>query len=357
MAAALGVVTVVLSAAPPASADALWVTSGGGSVQVGDIQFLDIEGNQVLFKTRGGEARRDLSQVVRIEVEGEPALNTAEQAFIAGRFDAAVDGYLKTVRSTNRNWLKRYGAERLIESAAKSKRFDAAVVAYLTLVRIDPELAASRSPELPVGGSGFLPDAATELETALSDAKLTPEQKQLMLALLLEIQKARGEAAAAAEVAEQMLQLESETKSNPAAAAAIADLKLDQAREALGQGDFQKALDLIQANRGVFREPRHQAAGQFLLAEARYGLLGAAADPAKLQDVALEYMRVVAHFEDSDRDLVPTALMRTAQIHERLGEKQVALSLYEQFVSQYKSDPSAQTAMERAAALRADLVK
>ena len=85
-----------------------------------------------------------MSKVQRLNVDNEPALNAAEEAFAAGKWDQAVDGYQTVIRATNKPWMKDWSSARLAEAGAKSGRFDAAATAYVNLVTKDPAAAANR---------------------------------------------------------------------------------------------------------------------------------------------------------------------------------------------------------------------
>jgi TolA-binding protein len=112
---------------------------------------------------------------------------------------------------------------------------------------------------------------------------------------------------------------------------------------ALDNKQYQKAIDEVQANKQLFADERTQADALLVLADARYGLAQQKNnDPQLLQDAGLAYMRVVAHFKDHpDRPHVATALLRTAEIHEKLNQKDAALQLYQQVASQFNDDPAA----------------
>src|SRR4051794_26224477 len=85
-----------------ARADSLWVSSGGTGkpLELNNVQVTHAEAGQLFFKTAtGNESKREFKQVVRMRLDDEPALNAAEDAYQAQKFDAATDGYLKALKS------------------------------------------------------------------------------------------------------------------------------------------------------------------------------------------------------------------------------------------------------------------
>lgn len=340
--------------APLARADTLLIGSGAGNpVPYNNVKVDRVQGGKIIFRTStGNETSRDLSKVVQMTLDDEPAFNAAEAAYAKGDWNAATDGYQKTVRSTDKQWLADFCSIRLIDAAGKSGRFDAAVTGYIAAVLKDPAMADAKKPALPDGKSTYLDTAADELNDALASSKLEDVQRQALLSFLLEIHRARGDAQATADTTEQLLKISAAAPNSAGsdsrlAGRALADLKLGLAHVALDEKNFAKARDTIESSREVFVEPDQQADALFCLAEARAGLR-AGNDPAALKASALDYMRVVAHFKDepASAGLVANALVKTAAILEQLNERADALSLYQQVTAQYagSSDAAADAA-------------
>ncbi|HEV7298661.1 MAG TPA: hypothetical protein VGN72_04790 [Tepidisphaeraceae bacterium] len=345
---------LAVATASPVRADSFVASSSGEGkgIPYERVKILDIKGDDLLYRTSTGqENSRPLAQVSQITVDGEQAFNDAEIAYLAGDFAKATDGYQRTVRATTKDWLKDRAAQRLVESAAKTGRFDAAVSGYVALVARSPELAARSKPALPEGKSTFLDSAAKEVESAAGDAKLKDQQKVMLLGFLLELHRARGDNRAAGETAERLLKLSAADASNPAAAAALADLKINLASLALDEKNYQKALTEIEQNRAIFNEPAQQAAALYALAEAKSGLAGDTTDEKVLRDLALAYMRVVAFGKDQPNNAnVARSLAKTAAILEKLKQPAQARDLYQQVASAYPNSPvagDAKAAVER----------
>jgi TolA-binding protein len=135
---------------------------------------------------------------------------------------------------------------------------------------------------------------------------------------------------------------------NPAAGQAIARRKLTAAMRALEAKDFAKAISEIESGKASFVDPNQQAEALYTLAEAKYALAQAKKEPGELKDVALAYMRVVAHFRDlPTKPHVADALLKTAMIEEQLNDPAAANQLYQQIVQQYPSDPAAAVAKQK----------
>jgi len=335
-------------------ADTLWVGSSGagtGAIQIQNARIIKIEGDTIFFSANGSDSKRELSKVQRLNVDNEPAFNAAEDAFAASKWDAAVDGYQKSLGATTKTWLKDYLTTRLLEAADKSGRFDAAASAYVALVTKDSAASANR-PAVPAAKSPQLDAAAGAVSAALRN-KLNDPQQTALLGFLVEIQRARGDESAEKQAAEKLDEVLARDPNNPAAAQVIARRKIASAQQALAAKDFAKAIAEIESSRAKFTDPQQQADALFIIAQARYGQASAAKDPAALKDAGLSFMRVVANFKDAEsRPHVVESLMQTAAIHEQIGEPQTAGQIYNQIAQSYPDDPAANLAKQNAARLQ-----
>jgi TolA-binding protein len=330
-----------------AHADELWVSSGGsGTINIKGAKITRVEGGHIFFTASGKETSRELAKVQRILVDGEAALSGAEEAYATANWSAAVDGYQRTIRSTTKPWLKDWATVRLIDAANKSGRFDAAATAYVAVLMKDPASAASLRPAMPAERSTYLDTAANEVTTALGTKGINDQQRQALLTFLMDLHRARKDKAAEEKAAAQLDEILAKDPNNPAAGQAIARRKLLSASKAIEAKDYRKALAEIDEARDKFTDPAQQADALFYTAVAKQGLADGTNGDA-LKDVALAYMRVVAHFKNEPgAPHVAESLVRVAQIHEQLGEPQTAANLYEQVASQFKDDPSAQVARQ-----------
>ena len=90
----------------------------------------------------------------------------------------------------------------------------------------------------------------------------------------------------------------------------------------------------------------------FILAEAKFGLALAGDTPGdkpKLQDAALAYLRVVAHFSElPGNPRAALSLSKAAAVCEQLGDKAGAIQLYREVADRFKDDPQLAAAAGRA---------
>lgn len=329
-------------------ADTIWI----GNLELKNAKVQKIENNEIVYSYNGNDSRRELSRITKLQIDGETVFNEAEMAYDTGKFDAAVDGYQKTIRSTNKPWLKDWSSARLIEAANKSSRFDAAITAYVAMVQKDPALAARYKPALPDAKSTYLDTAVKDIEAALA-TKLSDEQKLPLLTYLVDIHRLRKDRVAEDKVAAQLDELLAKDPSNPAAAASMVRRKLQTAQKSLDSGDFAKAISEIDQNRALFVDPQQQADALFLIAEARNGIAQKSKSPDDLKDAAIAYMRVVANFKDLPaRPHVVECLMKTALIYEQLNDPATAARVFEQITTQFPDDPLAAEAAQNARRLK-----
>lgn len=343
---------LLLAAALPASADTLWIASGGGNpVRRENVRVTKIENGNVFFDTTQGAAPpRPLADVRRMEIPGEVPLNAAEEAFEKNDFATAAQQYRRAMDVSQKPFVKARAIARLAEAAAKTGDFAAAVSAWLqTVPGLDVATAKTNKPAT----TGIKPDAlnagAAELERAGAAGRLNPEQRLVVQTFAVEAYQAAGNTAKAQELLNKLNPggAAAAAPGNPAAApGAVAaragtpgvggDLVLAQSKQALAARDWQRAIDLIERNRAGFTQPDNQAEALYNLAVAREGLAGN--DPAKLQDAAIAYMRVVAHFGDKPVNGVNVhgALWKVATIQEQLKNTNEALQIYNQLANDVK---------------------
>jgi tetratricopeptide (TPR) repeat protein len=343
-------------------ADTVWTLSSAANAKPFErpkVKIDGLAGDALLFRSAQTSRQSDpkpLNEVWRIEVDNEPALNAAEAAFVAGKWDDAIQNYQRAVTTSRADWVKQYATIRLATAADKSGKFSAAATAYAALVGRDPKAAANVKPRIP-DGKVELPAAISAVKTALSDAKLKPEQRTTLQAFLAELYIANGqlkeaEALGAKVAASPPPAAPAGTASRgaaaPAANKAQIDLKLQLAVAALQQKKYQDAIDAIDSVAAGVTDPAQQAEALFCTAQAREGLAGD--DPAKLKDAALGYMRVVAHFRTQPQaPRVAESLLRTGAVLERAKLLPDALAAYQAVQTDYKDSPLSKEAAAAAA--------
>jgi TolA-binding protein len=330
---------LIASLASAAAADTVWVAGG----ELTGVQVKAVNDGKLVFDVSGRETSRDLRQVTRLDATGEPALNAAEEAFAAGRFDAATDGYRKALASSTKPWVKLWAAQRLSVAGQKANRFDAAASGYVALLVRDPARAAEFKPPTPSGQSTVIPTVVADVRNALATPGLPAESKQALTAYLTELQPRQqpSPAATAETVAAAVATENARTTASQQARA-----RLDAAGAALDRKDFGAAASEIRANASLFTDPPDQAQALYLLAEAQAGLTAATNDVSGWQDAAIAYLRVVAHFGGSTvpatRPLAARSLLKAAQIqHDKLADAPAAAALCQQLTQEFPADPAA----------------
>jgi TolA-binding protein len=331
-----------------ARADTLWIGGANtNALALNHVKITRIEGDKIFYRgSDGRDASRELERVQKIAVDDDPAFTAAENAFTAGKFDEAVDGYSKAARSTNKQWVKDWASTRLKDAALKSGRFDAVADAQIQLILKDPR-AAKNKLQMPAADSTYLDTAIGNVSTALQQAGLSDAQKIGLLTFQSDLYHAKKDEASADRTAAQIDELLAKNPNDPAAAGAVTRRKLQNAAKALEAKDYQKAIDEITSARSQITDPAQQADALFDLAEAQFGMASASKDPAALKDAGIAYMRVVTHFKDQPgKPHVAEALVRTGNVYEALGDTKTAQQVYEQVAAQYKDDPAAKLAQE-----------
>jgi TolA-binding protein len=333
-------------AAGIARADSVTIRSGQGVLELPDVQIRGISDGKLLFRTASGnDSDREFAQIARIRIDAAPVMNQAEDAFVSQQWDSATDLYQKALASATTDWLKAWAGQRLVIAGQKSNRFDAAAEGYIALLQADPSSAKGLHLTMPDSHSTYLASALQSVKQALASPDLNDAQRQGLMSFQLDLQRASGDESAASATMTRMLQSGGLTASDPAAAAQLARLKLQQAAMQLDRGDFAGATSTIRSSSAIFTEPRDQAEALYYLAEVQSGVSSIQKTPQAMEDAAIAYMRVVAHFKDAPgAPFVALSLIKTAQIEQKLHHPNAAKELYEQVIQKYPNDPSVATA-------------
>jgi tetratricopeptide (TPR) repeat protein len=341
-----------------ARADTIVLKGGpNGNTRYDPVKIINVAGGQIVF-TFGSDRQisRDVQQIVEIQLDGNPAFNGAEDAFVAQHWDPAVDGYRRTLASSPAQWVRDWSAFRLLIAANAAGRFDDAAAAYAAVVRRYPAAASQYKPQLPRDDRALTAAVATvekELEAVTAEPDSQPAQEQL-LQFLLEIQQARHDPKAAADAETRLLDLKN-NDSDSSAKKIFVKGRIDAADNSVLRGQFADAQKIIQDIETQVVDPVEQSQALFVLAEAQQGL--AKANPATRtpdwQDVALAYLRVVAHFRDqTNNPLIPQSLYQAAAILDAVHDP-AALPLYRQLIDAYPTTTWATSAKLAAARLSA----
>jgi TolA-binding protein len=291
-----------------------------------------------------------VAEIIRLESTGETQFNAAERAFAEAaaakdeatakqKYGEAVTGYTATLSSTNKAWLRDFIAARMQVAGPRSGRFDAALAGWKAIAEKDPAAAMKAKPS--TAGidpkSQYLANAAKDLQASAAAAANRPEVRKAYLDLLLDVQTAMGDTQGAIKTAEAKVEIggtpeEIAELAVKQAQADVAGRRFDAAAERLGRADLSP---LPEAARGD---------AAFLLAECRAAKLPAGAPADEWKDVAIDYMRVVAGYPSSPS--AAAALLKVAEIHERLKEPETALKVYQQVAREHANTPAAQAAQK-----------
>lgn len=381
---AWGVLTALLVGAPAgALADTVWTVASGPNAKPFERKGVKIDGMSsagLLFRSASADRAAEpkpIKEIWRIQVDDEPALNAAETAFVAQKWDDAVNGYQKTLSASRKDWVKQYATLRLLTAAEKSGKFSAAASAYAALVQRDPKAADDVKPEIPANAKAELPGAINAVKAALADGRAPAPARAALQAFLAELYIANGQlkeaqamggkgaspspsptpGGTAAVPAAPRDPRQGGNAAAPAAAPVPSvnkgeiDLKLQLALASLKEKKYQEAIDGVEAVAPALTDPEQQATALFALAEARAGAAGD--DPAKLKDAALSYMRVVAHFKGRpDTPHVAESLLRTGTVLEQAKLLPDALAAYQAVQTDFKQSPHAKEAAAGVARVR-----
>jgi tetratricopeptide (TPR) repeat protein len=355
--------TAVFSIAAGARADSVTVrlSDAGGTgapTLFTDVKVTNIVDGRMEFTTAtGNDVSKDLSSVVAFSLDDEPGFNQAEQDFSANHVDRAVDEFEQTIQQTNKPWLKAYCHLLLTDAANKAGRFDKAMDGFIWLVMNEPAQAAQYLPTTPQAGSSYLDGAAGALESAVETPGIAPQQQAALVALQLNVDRARNDSNAIVRDVGRLQKLSTETgaATSNLASLALADAKLNLAASALAQKDYDQAAGIIQDSGDLFLDSRRQADALFILAQAREGEAQSKGDADSWRDAAIAYVRVVADFKDADgAPHVPQSLYRAAGILDaRLNESGKALRMYQSIQTQFPQSPVADEAAQQIARLQA----
>jgi tetratricopeptide (TPR) repeat protein len=319
-------------------ADTVWTRSGTNTpVPIEGTVTQIAEGKLQMQGKTGNAVTRPLDQVWRIKADTEPALSEAEEAFEQNKFDVAAAAYDKALQSTKKDWVKDRAADRLVVAAEKAGQFPLQAAAFAQVALRDPLGAADKKPLVPADKAQVL-KAIPSVERAFA-AKPT----DLLRGFL-------GELYVAAERFDDLAKL------TPAGGAKDPGLIVLQASVAAKKGNPALAVQTIEQYKALIAQPDQQLEALYTLATAKEALAGT--DPAKMQEAAVAYMRVVAHFGTRGDPRVAESLNKTAGLLERSGQPAEAAAVYAQ-VAQMAADPrsKARTGLAAEAQKNADRLK
>jgi hypothetical protein len=330
---------VLLCAA--ARADTVAFTSG---FTYPNVHIDRIEDGNIYFVLNGDLREKPVTDVVTFSIDDENDFNTAEAAYQSHDYATAAVGYSNAIVGADKKWLRSWIAPRLLDAANHSGRFDLAVAGWIRMVNDDSATAAGLRPALPGGFSEGLDAAAIELHDATASSH--GEAKRLILGLLLDVETARKDGAAANAAAQALAATTPGDGGTAAVGSAEQEMRLALARTALYDKKFDQTVSLIDESASILTDPANQAEALFLRAGALEGIAAAANTPSDWKDAALAYLRVYVHFRDGPASAhSAAALMKAAEIEaDHLGDAPAAATLYQKVVSEYQDSTAARQA-------------
>jgi hypothetical protein len=339
---------VALGAALLARADEI----NAGGITFKNIQIQKVEGDKLIYKIQSGQiSEKQITDKMKVSVTDEPNLTAAEEALITtNKWSDAVDGYEKAMRSSAKPWVKDYAAQRLLIAGEKSDRFDAVVMAYLHLLEKDPKHAQEIKLNFPADpNNAYLKTAAAQVDTAINAEK--DQTRSISLRVFrMNIAKAMHDDETALKVGNELQKLGGggAGAGGPAldetALLGIIDGKLSVIASQIEKKDYKAASANLEQLKPTVTDPKQEAEWLWFNAEAQAGAAGDSKSPETLKAVALDYMRIVANFPNSQR--APQALLKTAAILEKLQDNKGAAAVYTQVARDYKGQAAGSEAQK-----------
>ena len=346
--------TIVLAAAAvilPAitgRADTLWIgESAANPIQTDGAKVQSATADGLTVTNASGVTQTiPMAKVQRVNLDGDTALNAAENAYAGHNWAAAATNYQAVVgRAGVKDWEKARAGQRLVTAARAVNKYDAAVAGYVAVVQAMPSAAAASQPPKPAEDDPGLAAAQASVDAALTAGRLDGSGKVGLLKVKLDIAQAKHDSAAVAATLQQLT-----AAGGAGSPADQATLKIATASVDLDKKQYQDAVNLIELNKPLFTDPGQQVDALYVLAQAKDGLDGDKPEPTAVQDVAIAYMRVVTAggaLADHDRPHVAESLVRVGQLEEKLKQLPEALAVY----TRVATDPAyAAAAVPRAAA-------
>ena len=304
---------------------------------------LDVRDGQLVFRSRGGEVRRPLSQIEGLRLDGYPALERGAERLAAGDATAALAAFEEVVAEARASWLQAYALGRVVDAGLAAERGVVAIRAWTRLVSMDVDDALVIEP--PVRAAAMISDdEAPAMVEALERARSRVGQSrgEAVRAMLEPLRALAGGGDAAAVLAAA----EDGAAADRAAVVLPAVLDEDDPISArLLAGEFEQAEAdarvALTSTGGTSRE-------LFQLGMALLGQAEASGDPDEFKTAALAFMRVPIHFAGGSR-LTDYALVEAAYCHHRFGRDDLAADLLDRARNAIteSDDPAYSTRIDR----------
>ena len=311
----------------PARADSVIV---GAQIDDGIVNGIR-NGKLSLTPKAGAEKFFELSDVTAISLDQWPKFLEAERL----RGDplqtvAAAAAYKALIAALNKPELKFLAEWRAIEPTDRDNRWTQAVTLFLDVYQGYPteSMWKFRPTHWPAATSKMLPDSADKVAAAVKTIR-TDEARKNLRSFLLEIYTRAGDTTAAQRLAREI----STGLVEDPHASATQNAALGALDAALSAGNW---AAVVQQADALLATATGEAAVQVFALKAR-----ALEGQGDLESAAAAWLRIPAHYPASPG--VPAALLRAAELEQKLNHPQAAAALTDELRAQYTDSKEAAT--------------
>ncbi len=310
---------------PAASADSITVGTQPYDGAVNGIR----DGKLSLTLKSGAEKLFDLAEVSTLRLDQWPKFLEAEQARPDALKAAAL--YKALIPTINQPNLKLLAQWRAIDPFDRNGLWTDAVVLFLDVYQAAPAEAVwkVRPSHFPAPGSKMLAESAGQVAAAVKTAK-TDEARKYLRTFLLEIYTQAGDKQSADRVARELSTGIAEDP-RPTTAPAIPAAALTGIDAALRAKNYDRVLQQADA---LLPAATGESAVQLFALKAL-----ALEGQEQLDPAAAVWLRIPAHYPASPA--APLALLRAAELQQKLSRPQAAQALLDELRAQYPDSKEA----------------
>lgn len=345
-------VVTVLCAAAWVRADDVWVAAAGRrALRYGSVKIRGYRAGHLIFLGRmGGAVLKPLTDVARIQVDGQDELNHAETRYADGKFSEAAKVYQTLLDTDDPDWIAPFVHARLVVCADQTGHFAQAIASWVELLKVWPIHAIAQPPaKIGPKGSEANKQALAMLDSVLK-TELRPEAVQAAKEMQLALWKIEGDPRAQAAEKELMQQAADRREPSSEGGSGAADatqaepaggnvgILRSQASRLVQAGEFEQALPEINraiAAVGEAQVKRYMPSLLTLKATCHMALADKLAESGGVDAARRHYvsaglaaMRVVAFFPENPTMI--ECLHLAGRVHENIGQTELAYALYQE---------------------------
>ncbi len=357
---ALALITVLAITAwttPQADADTITTSAG---ITVNDVFIDQITNGELVFRTRGGQQTRALSDLKLISIDGLDAYTQGQQALIDKKPRAAVGPLNQALRAAKQDWQRHLIQASLVKAHDALGNPAEAVRAYAALAQSGADDYFLQSP--PTTSVQAAPEAQhANLTTLLTAARRNaaptaqPFIEQMLAAVAPAEQPGTGDTPQQAGTSQGPSgQGTASTPAGTAESAVVlpagvpADLEIVKKLKA---GDFENA---VQDGLGMVTNANRLSTSLYLLGRAQLGIADKTGKQEDYLTAGVTFMRVIAHFQRLRSPEVGAAMVEAGYVHQKIGRPDIAAKLF-QAASPLLSEDEQPAYAQRLADLRSSL--